>query len=206
MQLRGAGNRTSGTARAAAVGLTCLAAAALLTGCSGGEDEPKPWPTYASPDDTGPQPSVSLAPTPPPKPAAAREGTPAGAQKFAKWYLQAYVYAYAHNDATPIRDVALPGCGLCQGIIDNVAKQKKAGHHVVGEQLTPTLVSAAPGGTQKHTVVAAFFDETGGKVVDDRGKTVSVYGSAKGRELLVGLKWDIVAGWRVVAGEFKDHI
>lgn len=207
MQLRGSRNTAPATARNAARAVAiCLMGAALLSGCSGDDDQPQPWPTIASPDATSATPTTSAAPQPPPKSEAARAGTPAGAQEFARWYLAAYVYAYANNDPTPIQDVALSGCVLCKSIIDSVRKQKKADQRIVGERLTPTLVSAAPGGTTKHTVVAAFFDETGGRLVDSTGKTITAYGSAKGRELLIGLRWDIVAGWRVVEGQFKDHI
>lgn len=199
--MRSRGTGVGARSRLLGAGVVAVAVLGLVAGCSGKEEKLPPWPTFSSP--TAPQLTPTPKPTPPAKSALAREGTPAGAVEFVRWYLQAYEYAYAYGDPTPIRDVATAGCMQCRSIIARVTERKAAGQRVVGEHITSTRVAVAPNGTTKHTVVLAYFDVAAAKLVDASGKTVQVFGAAKNKELDIGLTWDVVTGWRVVGGQFK---
>ncbi|MFN8075790.1 MAG: DUF6318 family protein [Kineosporiaceae bacterium] len=185
--------------------IVALAGSTLLGGCSGGKDEPSAWPTLSNTvtsDPTTPTASPSTPPLPPVKPEAAYPSTPEGAQEFVRWYLKAYEYAYASGDPTPIMGVATRGCVQCQSIVDRVSKRRAASQRLLGQRITVTGAAVAPGASAKHTVVLATFDSTGSTLVDAAGKTLDTFSPVKNEQLLIGLTWDIVAGWRVVDGRF----
>lgn len=184
-----------------------VAGAAMLTGCTGDDEAPAPWPTLSPPTSSGtstPDFTPTLAPTPPVKPKSAYPSTREGAQQFVRWYLKAYEYAKAQADPTPIQDVMMPGCVQCQSMIDRIEKRRAAGQRVVGERITVTGVAVAPGSTPEGTVVLASFDVPAARLVNASGKTVEVFGAAKNNVLEIRIAWDIVVGWRVVDGRFTE--
>lgn len=176
-------------------GVVAVVVLGLVAGCSGEERKLPPWPTFSSP--TAPLLTPTPKPTPPVKSALAREGTPEGAREFVGWFLQAYTYAYNHNDPTPLRDASTRGCVFCQARIDDIAKQKAAGQRLVGEQITPAGIAVVPGGTTKHTELMGFIDVAPYKVLDAKGKTVQSVGAAR-LQIDIAVAWDVVAGWRVI--------
>ncbi|MFN8077086.1 MAG: DUF6318 family protein [Kineosporiaceae bacterium] len=185
--------------------LLALVAAGLTAACSGEQPGPGPSPTVSdSSESVSPTPTPTWTP-PPTRPAAALEGTPAGAEAFVRYFLEVYVYAFASNNPSPLDDVTLKGCGFCVSLTDEIRAHAAKGHRVVGETLQVTSVVAAPNGSQDRTVVSALFHQSASKLVDSAGKTVDSFDSAPSQELAIAVRWNVVTGWRVIAGRFEDH-
>lgn len=133
------------------------------------------------------------------------EGTSAGAEAFARYFLQVYVYAFASNNTAPIEDVTLKGCDFCASLLQEIRTHAEKGHRVAGETLTTTSSVAAPNGTSERTVVSALFKQSASTLVDRTGKVVEEFDPAPAQELYFAVRWDIVSGWRIIEGRFQDH-
>ena len=86
----------------AAVSATTLLLA-TLTAC--GSDEEPEGPLSDRSRSASPSASAKAEPTPPPAPEATKD-TEKARQAFARWFVEAFAYAFATNDPSPIMDVA----------------------------------------------------------------------------------------------------
>jgi hypothetical protein len=106
----------------------CLSAV-LVTASGCGDDETPEGPLAQKSGTSSPSPSASSSPEPPPVPEATDDE--AGRRAFARWFVEAFAYAFATNDATPITDVAATEkaveCGTCQAFADYLADREEKG-------------------------------------------------------------------------------
>jgi hypothetical protein len=108
---------------------TALAAVLLTTlGCG---SEPPEGPIGAASDQASPKASASSSPAPsvPAVPAATDDAK--GREAFARWFAQAFGYAFATNDPKPLKDVASTQagleCGTCDLFADYLAQRRSDG-------------------------------------------------------------------------------
>lgn len=120
-----------------AIAAVCLTLGLLTTGCSGAA-EPSASPTRSASS------SPSTSPTPPPSPSPSPSARPAevpappratnnrrGQTAFAKYVLQAWIYALNTNDPRPLQKVSGPKqCGGCGPLATELRKRKKQGWYV----------------------------------------------------------------------------
>ena len=136
-----------------------VAALVLATACSSNDPAPAPLPTPSptaapttAPPPTTPPPSPT--PTAPTLPPAARADTPAGAESFARFWIQALDYASTSGDTSVIREVA--DCTGCNALADGIDRLRQAGGRTIGGQ-----VSISASDTVRHVPgQAALVDLT----------------------------------------------
>lgn len=119
--------------RVAVAAFVVLSAA---VGCDGGDPSPTTVPTVTSPS-VSPSSSPSATPTPtvspPTLPALARQDSPAGAQSFARFYIQVLDYSYQSGDTSLLRQLAR--CNGCDAVADGIDKWTTAGGRYEGGRL-----------------------------------------------------------------------
>jgi hypothetical protein len=110
----------------AVVALT--AALALAAGC--GEGEPAEGPLGGETASASPSESPSATATAPAVPQA-RADTRANREAFARWFVDAFAYAFATNDVEPILDVAATEekvkCSTCEAFADFIGDREAKG-------------------------------------------------------------------------------
>lgn len=104
-----------------------LSALALAVSACGSEESEGPLAEKSESPSSSP--SASSSPTPPPLPEATDDE--AGRRAFAKWFVEAFAYAFATNDASPITDVAATQkgveCGTCTAFAEYLQERKQEG-------------------------------------------------------------------------------
>lgn len=175
------------------------------SGCSRGESPQQPSRTVAPPISARPMETPESTYTPPPeKSEAIRANTPKGAEEFTKYFLSIYNYAYATNDATPIRDVTLQGCRFCLGLIQEVARRHEERTRLEGGKVSAVDVVALPDSPADRTVVEATFAEAGSRLLRSDGTVVETFAPSEAQFMTIALRWDIVHGWRVIDAVVED--
>ncbi|MFN8075418.1 MAG: DUF6318 family protein [Kineosporiaceae bacterium] len=149
------------------------------------------------------QPSSTFPPLPT-APAAAQKNTPEGAEEFAKHFLDILQYGYRYSDPLPMRSVALPGCRFCSSTAEEMRQQKEKGQKLVGGDIKVRAVLARADGPKDRVVIDGSFEETASKLVDAQGRTVTEYSASDAEFLTIALKWDAVAGWKVLGASIKE--
>lgn len=143
--------------RTTSVGVV-LAAALLVTGCSGGGPPPSPGPASATSARASATPSATPTPTrtgplttgpgvlpgekPPVESPLATEYSSAGAYAFAGYFLSALSWAIATNDAALIAELSLPSCETCKNYINELTTLRA--QHQVQRGGRPSVRNAHP--------------------------------------------------------------
>jgi hypothetical protein len=196
---------TRGSGRRVALTLATLITVGMLTACSGDEEVPAAWPTMAQPTATALSPTPTPTPDPRPSlPPAAKEGTPAGAEEFVRYFLKAYEYAYATNDTSPVEYFTLRGCRFCEGLLDAVRQQAAKGYRLEGGRLKPLYITVNPDSDQDRTIINAAFSEESSRMVDSSGRVVQSFTSSRAQLLDIALRWNLLNGWRVIDASIED--
>lgn len=194
-----------GLAARAAVATT---AAALLLGTSGcGNDDTEDVPKVASQEDS-PTASPSPTATPPAVPSVARNNT-AGRIAFATYFVKAYNYAFATNDASPITSVGATGkgieCQMCTDLKSYLAGQKAKGLHLDPANL-PVKRAFETAHIRSNVWVVDIESSAEKRAdVDSSGTAVKTYPAKDPYLIEVGVAWEDgqyrVTGWK--SGENK---
>ena len=160
--------RGSGVARGAVVGL--LVATALLSGCAEKQEARDTLPTASAAPTIEALPE--LGPADFPVPDEARRKDAAGAEAFARYYIELLNRQQAIPAGQPLRDLG-PDCQTCQAIAQRLDETAQAGQHFEGGELS---MVGEPGVTFRgDTVNYAFiarleaggtFDSSGALVPD----------------------------------------
>lgn len=119
---------------------------------------------------------------PPVYPVAALAKTQAGANAFAKFFMQTLDWAYATTNPSYMKHYYGPTCGLCSGIATGIAKTAAVKQSYEGGRLTIKAPSAAARGSV--TAPADFCssviaDLTAATVVDSSGHVINGQGALK---------------------------
>ena len=159
------------------VALAAVVLAIGVAGCSGDDPAPTTVPTAPSsagtsePAPTTPAattPPPSPGPTPPPQPALSRQDSPAGAESFARHYIEVLDYASHTGDTSNLQ--RLGDCGTCIAQAQGIKEFFAAGGSVVGGQIVikdsdvVRFVSSA-------ALVNVVYDQAAGKTIPGSGPT-----------------------------------
>ena len=157
------------------VGVVPVAVVLALAGCSGGDAPSSALPSGSAPPQSSSPPSnppSTAATTPPPAapplPATATQDTPAGAQSFARYYIEVLDYASHTGDIQSLR--GLGDCGTCRAQADGIERFFKAGGHVEGGEIRITNTEAVRF-LKTAALVSVTYDQTKGKSVAQNGRT-----------------------------------
>jgi hypothetical protein len=108
-----------------AAGLVAL----LLSATACGSEEAPEGPLGKKAESPSASPSASDGPTPPPVPTPTDDE--AGRKAFATWFVEAFAYAFATNDADPITDVAATEervkCSTCTAFAEFLQEREDDG-------------------------------------------------------------------------------
>jgi Family of unknown function (DUF6318) len=107
-------------------------------------------------------------PTASPLPAAATQDTPAGAQSFARYYIEVLDYATHTGDVRSLR--RLGDCGTCRAQADGIERFFQAGGHVEGGEIRITTTESVRF-LRTAALVNVTYDQAAGKSVAPTGKT-----------------------------------
>ncbi len=140
-----------------------LAVGLLLSACSGAEEpQASPSPTAspsgsassspASSAGTSASPAVEAAPAPrPPRATDDRRGREA----FARYVLQAWIYALNTNDPAALLDISgRRPCGGCAGLADELERRSKEGWYVELEGVEVSEVEVTARGRDSRAVMS----------------------------------------------------
>ena len=188
----------------------CAGVAALLAGCSGGGSEPG---GRSSPDATALLTSASAEPTypnarpgekPPVRPADALSN--AGAEAFAKYFMQTVDWAYASMDSTLMRTAFDPAtCNYCNTAADRTDRDKAAGKRYEGGRSTILDVASANGADVRDNLVLVVFDATPLRVYDSQANLIEDNDAERMLQFNVRVHfrdgaWVVVEVKRIVSG------
>lgn len=185
-------------------------AAVLLVGSACGQEAPEgPLGSDGTASSSSPSPSASASPTAAAPAVPAGKDDEAGREAFARWFAEAFGYAFATNDPTPINDVASTEkgveCGTCQLFSDYLAQRKKDDVVVKPSsyRVEQVFASGKDKGAWIYTLVTArpaYANVKGDGTVVDKHPADGAY------LIEVGLRWHDGAyeltGW--TAGKKKD--
>jgi hypothetical protein len=192
----------------AAVSATTLLLATLAA--CGSEDEPE-GPLADGSKSASPSAQAAAEPTPPPVPEAGKD-TAEARTEFVRWFVDAFGYAFATNDAEPIMEVAATEksvrCGTCEAFEDYLEERERDGGLVVEPSTYEVkdlfLVNALTSGVNVYTVITdrpAYANVTEDGTVRDRQKADPAY------PIEVGIRWGgdgyEITGWE--AGRKKQE-
>jgi hypothetical protein len=119
-------------------------------------------------------------------PIAATRHTAAGAQAFAKFFIQTIDWGYATIDGSYLHHYSLPGCTTCNSLVTGFDADRKAGDHYIGGR--STIVAARPGdrgaSSQIVTINSTSFEKT-----TKNGKFITGDQAYTGQRFEVDLSW-----------------
>ncbi|HET9653740.1 MAG TPA: DUF6318 family protein [Kineosporiaceae bacterium] len=173
--------------------LPVVAALTALTACdSGSGGSPKP------PSSTSVTLRPSSSPTSSPTvPSEARQPTRAGAAAFFRYFVSAMNDAYRQLRPEPLAVAALPSCGFCGDLVNDVSAARSAGETYGGGIITIATMVAADGDPASGLMVNAVVDQSAGERRSAAGSVVATYPEQHGLRMDVGLRW-VGGEWRVV--------
>jgi len=197
-----------GLRRVAAVALT-TALLAALTACGSADDSEGPLADTSR--SASPSPSESTGPTPPAAPEVAKD-TEKARKAFARWFVDAFAYAFATNDPSPIMEVAATKkavrCATCDAFAEYL-EEREADDGLVVEPSTYEIEKLYNTGRAMEDVWVyyavtnrpAYANVTEDGTVRDRQETDPAY------PIEVGLRWGgdryEITGW--TAGEKEEE-
>jgi uncharacterized protein DUF6318 len=191
-------------ARATAV--TASTALLLATSACGGDDSKTP----ASAPVHEESPSASPSPTAaPPQLPSASGNTSAGRIAFATYFVKAYNYAFATNDATPITSIGATGkrtrCTMCTELKTYLDGQQAKGLHLEPADLPVKRAFETARVLDNVWVVDIQSRAQKRADVDASGHAVKTYPAKKNYLIEVGVAWENgryrLTGWK--SGENK---
>jgi hypothetical protein len=151
---------------------------ALGASCDGGDPSPTTLPpsppsTVATPTPTAPTPTAtpSPAPTAPTLPAAARQDSPAGAEAFARHYVEVLDYASRSGQIQPLED--LGACGTCKARSRGIKEFFDAGGRVEGGELT-IVRSEVIRFVKSAALVNVTYNQAAGRTVAGNGEETTL--------------------------------
>ena len=157
------------------VGVVAVAVVFAVAGCSAGEAPSAALPSGSAPPQSSSPPSnppstaaTAPPPTAPPLPAAATQDTPAGAQSFARYYIEVLDYASHTGDVQSLR--RLGNCETCLAQADGIEKFFKSGGHVEGGEIRITNTESVRF-LRSAALVNITYDQATGKSIARNGKT-----------------------------------
>ena len=157
------------------VGVVAVAVVFAIAGCSGGDAPSSALPSGSAPPQSSSPPSnppstaaTTPPPTAPPLPDTATQDTPAGAQSFARYYIEVLDYASHTGDVQSLG--RLGDCGTCKAQADGIERFFKAGGHVEGGEIRITNTEAVRF-LKTAALVSVTYDQTKGKSVAQNGRT-----------------------------------
>src|SRR4051794_11026217 len=197
--------------RSAGVGFVVCALAGVLAGCDGdAASQPTtsavaspsgvssgastPSSAMTTPSTTRPRPRPTVTPA---VPAAARRHSAAGAEAFARFYLELVNRAWSEPNPDLLRPYVLPTCKTCANQIAAATELRRRGLKYAGPsvQLGPSVITPDhPGG---RTTVQVGFKQLRQGIVDEQGRQVER--TRQDQALFdVDLIWRAGSGWRIV--------
>lgn len=180
-----------------------------LTAC-GSEDEPE-GPLAEGSKSASPSAEATAEPAPPPVPEAGKD-TAQSRKEFVRWFVDAFGYAFATNDAEPIMEVAATEksvrCGTCEAFEDYLEERESDDGLVVEPSTYEVkdlfLTNALTNGVAVYTVITdrpAYANVTEDGSVRDRQEADPAY------PIEVGIRWGgdgyEITGWE--AGKKKEQ-
>jgi hypothetical protein len=163
------------------VGVVAVAVVLAVAGCSGGDAPSSALPSGSAPPQSSSPPSnppstasTTPPPTAPPLPDTATQDTPAGAQSFARYYIEVLDYSYQTGDTQLLRK--LTDCAGCSAVADGIDKFVTAGGRYEGGQLrvvSTKTVRYVPG---QAGLVSMVYSRSERELVSPDGKLDKVNG------------------------------
>jgi len=127
-----------------------------------------PPPSAPPPPPPPPRAPTTPPPTAPPLPATATQDTPAGAQSFARYYIEVLDYASHTGDVQSLR--RLGNCETCLAQADGIEKSFKSGGHVEGGEIR-IINTESVRLLRGAALVNITYDQATGKSIARNGKT-----------------------------------
>jgi hypothetical protein len=182
--------------------LGALTAAALVAAGCGGSGEPSPRQTVSegstisvatSPAST--YPNALPGEKPPVRPADVLSD--AGAEAFARYFMQAVDWAYASMDSVLMRGAYDPiTCSYCNQAADRTDADKAAGKRYEGGRSHIFKVASAHGADTANNLVLVVFDADAIRVYDGTGNVVSNTGAEVRLQFNVRVRY-VDGSWQV---------
>lgn len=201
----------------------CALLLAVTGGCTSSASDPPPSTQVASsipptssmvPTPTTSAPSTPTAPAtptvpadvpttgpntkpgerPPVMPIAATKHSAAGAQAFAKFFMETIDWGYATIDGAYIRHYAARGCSTCVSLAAGLDADRKAGKQYIGGRSIVTGVRTGAAGPLKTQIVK--INSTSFEELTKGGKFVTADQAYTGQQFQFNLKW--AGRWTVV--------
>jgi Family of unknown function (DUF6318) len=140
-------------------------------------------------------PNAKAGEKPPVMPIAATQHTAAGAQAFAKFFIQTIDWGYATTSTTYMRHHFVVGCVECRSVADSIDRDRKKGHHFIGDRFTirGTSKPSIDGAVATQTVTV---DVTSVEIVTSAGGYVGAAPALTGYKETISEKWQH-GGWVV---------
>ena len=156
-----------------AAAVAALAASALVSGCSAGSGEQSPG-TPSRSVSASRTASASVSPTiaAPVLPEAAKQPTRPGAEAFFRYFIASYNYAFEAQDTVHLRMITASGCKFCASAVDAIESARAEGRYTDGGQVTPSVVTVAPGEPAEGLVINAVVDQEPSRLLDRSGTVV----------------------------------
>ena len=176
---RHAGGAVNRTGRVwAALGLVTVV---LMSACSADASAPSPSIGTATSSTPSPSRTVTTAATPPVTgttravslPPEATQHTEAGAQAFARFYLEQYSAAAHAGDASLMRGLARPECQGCSALVHLVEGMEKKKQHIDIDALVVHSAWTVPGSTDSTAVISVLAEEAPKRIIDTNGVVVA---------------------------------
>ncbi len=120
---------------------------------------------------------------PPAYPVAALAKTQAGANAFAKFFMQTLDWAYATTNPSYMRHYYGPTCGLCASLSLSISKTAEMRHFYEGDRLVigmPKSTGIAPVTAPAEFCALVSIDETAFTTVDAAGRIYTGDGAHRG--------------------------
>lgn len=198
----GCGGGSSGGGSSAPTSTSSVPAPSPSTkiGIASGEPSPPAGTTSSSSKPTAT--SSGTAAGAPGVPEAARQHTEAGAQAFAKYYIERVNETALHPKVGVLEPLALDTCKTCDNHEKTVRELVRDKQHFSKPEMSITSTSIV-GDSEVATFVELHGHEPKVDIVDDTGQSVQSFPEVKDQGLSFNLKWT-PNGWRVVKLETTD--
>lgn len=179
------------------IALATFVVLALGAACDGGDPAPSPLPSTTTAAGTTAPATSTPAPTPtaspPTLPAVARQDSPAGAEAFARFYIQTLDYSYQSRDTQLLRQLAR--CSGCDAVADGIDQWSSEGGRYEGGRL-----AVINSGVVKHVrgsagLIALTYSRTDRILVSATGEREPVPGSPALNVLVTERK--VSSGWLI---------
>lgn len=186
----------------AAVSATTLLLATL--GACGSDEEPE-GPLAKGSKSASPSAAAKADPTAPPAPEAGKD-TAQAREDFARWFVDAFAYAFATNDVEPIMEVAATEervrCSTCEAFAEFIDEREAEGITLQPSAYTVKKVFET-GKVRDVRILTLVTDRPAYANVDEDGNRTDPAPRDRTYPIEVGLRWHQgkyeLTGWK--AGE-----